>query len=130
MPFEDRTPNLFVAVDWGLGIVQAPGLWEVADWLLKITVVDGVRWQRSDWNVIVSVQILVSNFISGRNLIYIQSGEFPPTFKSYAAGMIRKLEKSERRKGERNSFLAYSFPAAQTVRSGEANIQLLIITFW
>ena len=37
-----------------------------------------------------------------------------------------KLEKSERRKGERNSFLACSFPAAQTVRSGEANVQLLI----
>ena len=36
--------------------------------------------------------------------------------------MIRKLEKSECRKGERNSFLAYSFPAAQTVRSSEANM--------
>ena len=72
----------------------------------------------------VSVQIL-SNFISGRNRIYIQSGRFPPTFKSLVVCMIRKLEKSEHRKDERNSFLAYSFPAAQTVRSGEANVQLL-----
>ena len=78
--------------------------------------------QRSDS---LSVQILF-NFISGRDRIYIQSGGFPPTFKSHFVCRTRKLEKSERRKGERNSFLAYSFPAAQTVLSGEANVELLI----
>ena len=36
-----------------------------------------------------------------------------------------KLEKSERRRSERNSFLACSFPAARVVRSGEANAYFL-----
>ena len=53
----------------------------------------------------VSVQIQ-SDFISRRNRIYIQSSRFPPTFKIIVACMSSKLEKSERRKGERNSFLA------------------------
>ena len=41
--------------------------------------------------------------------------------------MMCKLESSERRKSERNSFLACYFLAAQVVRSGEANVQLLIV---
>ena len=38
---------------------------------------------------------------------------------------MRKLEKSERRRSERNSFLACSFSAARVVRSGEANAYFL-----
>ena len=68
-----------------------------------------------------SVQKL-SEYISGRNHLYIQTSGFPPTFKY---SKIRKLEKSERRKSERNSFLACSFPAALEVHSGEANVYFL-----
>ena len=39
--------------------------------------------------------------------------------------MMRKLEKSERRRSERNSFLACSFSAARKVRSDEANAYFL-----
>ena len=39
---------------------------------------------------------------------------------------MRKLEKSERRRSERNSFLACSFAAAQEVRSVEANAYFLV----
>ena len=53
--------------------------------------------------------------------IYIQADSRQPSNSK-----MRKLEKSERRKSEDNSFLACSFPAAQMVRSGEANVQLLI----
>ena len=38
---------------------------------------------------------------------------------------MRKLEKSERRRSERNSFLACSFSTARVVRSGEANAYFL-----
>ena len=38
---------------------------------------------------------------------------------------MRKLEKSERRRSEHNSFLACSFPVARVVRSGEANAYFL-----
>ena len=38
---------------------------------------------------------------------------------------MRKLEKSERRRSERNPFLACSFAAAQEVRSVEANAYFL-----
>ena len=38
---------------------------------------------------------------------------------------MRKLEKSERRGSERNSFLACSFSAAREVHSGEANAYFL-----
>ena len=71
--------------------------------------------------IFVSVQKL-SEYISGRNHLYIQTTGFPPTFKY---SKICKLEKSERRKSERNSFLACSFPAALEVRSGEANVYFL-----
>ena len=59
--------------------------------------------QNYDVNVVVSVQVQ-SDFISRRNRTYIPSGGFLPTFKIIVACMSSKLENSERRKGERNSF--------------------------
>ena len=60
--------------------------------------------------------------------LYIQA-DSRQTFKTSVNAAISGLEKSACPSSACNPFVAYSFPAAQVVRSGEANEQLYNILY-